>query len=222
MAKIGIVGDLHGNPLQLNKWIELAKVDAVLQVGDFGCYEAQFAVPVYWTYGNKEYVPEIKKRKQLTADNGVISKACLANNNFMLQDGAVNVLFGLNVGALGGAEGPKGDGYIKPYPKEVPESFIENKLDIFISHEPVTSRIETSIFDGRVLNTANDNLRNLVKQFKPKFVFSGHWHIDANEEFDGIDSYIIGLNSRNWLIFDIDKYMDECYPISCLTAKDFI
>lgn len=206
--KIGIVADLHGylDP-ELLEWIELTKVEALLQLGDYGLYTYdKFPVPVFWVYGNRESPDTM----WYTILNKVIP------NNYQLPDNIMLTLGGINILGINGAEFPKNDGYMTTFIFEEMEKHIKlraNKIDILITHEPVVHKIDTSIFDGKIYETDNKTLRKLTKILKPKYVFSGHSHFNAYEKIDNTDAYILGITKNDWLIFDTEKYLNGEYPI---------
>jgi hypothetical protein len=221
--KIGIVSDLHGGQggilSTLLAWIEYTKVDMILQLGDFGLYDYKFPVPVYWTYGNREYEPRVSEMSNRYAQ----LSNCI-NNNIPMVDLTPYYFGDVTCVSLGGAEYPKGDGYIVEhnwdYINHIIPSLNEGEVDIFISHETPISKKEKSIVTGEVVSTHNKALRHFVRKLSPKFSFSGHWHINMEELIPGnkfpIDSYCLGLRPRDWLIFDTELYKAGKFPISRL------
>lgn len=220
--RIGIVGDLHGNPLPLLHWIDVTKVDAVIQLGDFQCYDQEFPIPVYWVHGNKEYVPAIKERIPGTKEN-LKNKKGFPKNNIMLVNGSQYFICGLSVVGIGGAEAPKGDGYITNFDKIIDETinkFSSGDIDIFVSHEPCANIVTTSDYDYKICNTANPKLlMTIIPAIQPKYAFGGHWHRNVNKREYDTDCFIVGTEPRDWLIFDVNKYKDGEYPISNMITE---
>lgn len=205
---IGIVSDLHGKlDNRFFSWIEYTRVEAILQLGDYNLYACRdFPVPVYWVYGNCE--------SKLSLD--YYTKEKKVPNNFNLKDLEPITIDGLTIVGINGAENPKGDNYTITFDKEYlikQAKLLENSIDILITHEPVCNVLDTSIYNNKLYFTGNPVLREVASILKPRYIFSGHCHINAHEVTEYSDTYILGLKVEDWIIFDTEKYKNNFYPI---------
>lgn len=212
--KIIIVGDIHADWYNLNKLIKNEKPDIILQVGDFGYWPKfnQYSLKyiknentkIYFCPGNHEdwnALDEIKDDNIEIAPNIFYMKK---GTTFTLPDGRI-ILF------MGGAYSVDKDCRIEGktwFPQEIiyPEDIKNIKLnaapDIIISHTcPEEFKMTgLQIFD-KIHDPSRPLLSQLLKKYKPKEWYFGHWHEFNQGNYEGCKWMALNESrSSNWWI----------------------
>lgn len=215
--KIIVCGDTHGYWNTLNELIREEKPDILLQVGDFGYWEKipQFSIKkieplnskIYFCPGNHEnwHLLNELKDNQLTEHIRYMPKG----STLRLPDGR-NILF------MGGADSVD-KGWRTPGYDWFPEELINERdmgnlpnedIDIVISHTcPLEFDMKSTYGTGEKLHDpSREYLSQILKRYKPKEWYFGHWHIFSHGVVkfnDNKECRWISLNeclSDNWWI----------------------
>lgn len=219
-----IVGDIHGNFLDLIKLIKSKNVEAVIQVGDFGYWPGtpgwqekksifeKIDIPIYWCDGNHENHKVIREKSSLTPEKTVE----LLNNCFYVKRGSLLKLNETKVLFMGGAnsidKGVRTLG-IDYFPEETIswadfENIQDERPDIIISHtcpNEFVGDLQKKIHDSQGLNITLDGdpsrkaLSVLLDQFNPKLWFFGHWHTFVQKVHNNTLWTCLSTNNNRYL-----------------------
>jgi hypothetical protein len=175
---IGLLGDLHGKPLEALDWINRIQPDFCLQVGDYCCYDTWWPVPVYWIFGNHEHPLMVQWLQQ---GNNPLPP----NNNWL--PGGLYDINGVSVMALPGLPqkrpGPGPAGFDEDV-YDLCMSRSGEHVDIFISHG---CAFPFSAFVGsQYMQLEETAITQLVCAASPSFAVSGHNHSFAVESHGGV------------------------------------
>ena len=192
--RIGLLGDLHGEPDLAEEWIRRAEPDFCLQAGDYWCYDHPWSVPVYWMFGNHERGDYIKQ---------IISgRFTFPTNSHWLQ-GGVEEIHSITVMALPGWPKPGSDPGPAGYPQPVYDLCMEQAdqpVDILISHGcgfPFADWMyDRSQIKPVLRNFEEHDITTLIKKVRPTYAVSVHNHRYAIEEHEGISCIRLGCTSQ--------------------------
>lgn len=194
--KIIIVGDVHADWYNLNNLIKNEKPDIILQVGDFGYWPNfnQYSLKyiqngdtkIYFCPGNHEDWNALGKIKNIE----------IAPNIFYMKKGTTLTLpDGRTVLFIGGADSVDKNWRIKGktwfpqeiiYPEDIENIKLDTAPDIIISHTcPEEFKMTgLQIFD-KLHDPSRPLLSRLLKKYKPKEWYFGHWHEFRQGDFEG-------------------------------------
>ncbi|MFH1356387.1 MAG: DUF6088 family protein [bacterium] len=229
IKRILIIGDVHGHLDQLVKLTKKDSYDFILQTGDFGIYlptsnlsaipahrrddlgnfkdyfelQKPLPVPTYFCKGNHEdfeFFENYDSQKQIIP------------SLFYIPNGEVINIQGVNIAFLGGNFSAKW--FDKPVPKYCQNQKIrgyirkdeidrlkqyKEQIDILITHEPSTC-----------LNFSGPKkygcgiIDDLIKDIKPKYVFSGHIHKYAEGVIGETQCISLGaINYKDQSVFEL-------------------
>jgi len=213
MKNIIICGDIHGDWGPLNTLINKKKPDIVLQCGDWGWwphYHNKFGLvsktvrfnqygvknkqndkltEIYWCPGNHENWDDLDKYKNLTE---------LQEGVFYCPFGTVMNIDGYNVLFVGGAESTDKQYRIEGISwwrqetisqKDIDKLPKNVNIDIVVSHTIPTRFFKYANFNhhkyGRITDPSCAALDIVFDKYKPKYWFSGHFHIYLKTYVDG-------------------------------------
>lgn len=184
MVNIGLIGDLHGRESEAAEWMRRVQPDFCLQVGDYYCYDAEWPVPVYWILGNHE---ELRAVRMLRYDDYPLP----ANNTWLR--GGLYEIHGITVMALPGLpQYRQGPGPAR-FEEDIYDACMEQAdedVDVLISHGCAFP------FEGWVGSRFKDfeepAITELARAVQPTYAVSGHNHIFAEEEHEGITCIRMG------------------------------
>lgn len=233
--KVAFVGDTHGNkhfaPI-LVKYLKNAKVDAVVQVGDFGIWQnkdsKQFldylsenlGVPLYFVDGNHEDHPYL--RSLPIGEDGTRK---VAENVYHLPRGFRWEWAGKSFLALGGALSVDKD-YRRPYFDWFPEEeitygeFLEaikgGPVDVMVTHECPDNVKIPGLMHGlpqHILAQAQaqrEVIGMVVEEVNPTMLVHGHHHkryVGVRKNDNGSNTIIYGLACDQDYITDVVEFM---------------
>ena len=203
--KIAVCGDVHAEYGAFNRFIGKLDADIILQVGDLG-YWPRWTPKMWWPQRHRpKAIPTIKspKTKIYFCDGNhedhatlqALPKPEIFPNVFYMKRGSIMTLpDGRNILFMGGANSyDKEDRTcgIDWFPQEnityeelerIPK---DTRIDIVISHTcPQHFDIEhmlkrKTIQYGRVADSNREILSHILKEFRPKLWYFGHWHVYA-------------------------------------------
>lgn len=218
--KIIVVGDVHAKWNYLNELITEEKPDIILACGDFGYwpsykeYSFDKIIPqntkIYWCDGNHEDHWSLKRRLDEN-DGEPFAFASLPNVVYMPRGSVLELPDGRNVLFMGGADSV--DKSLRILGKDwFPEEYIttpqilsaleiKKQIDIIISHTCPQSAMDMVLETNpnKVHDPNPIMLEELLKQYKPKQWFFGHWHFFAEDVTEGCQFTALNKSgSRNW------------------------
>jgi len=204
--KILMIGDLHGRWDCLNILINKKQPDIIISTGDFG-YWPKFPnnvekiknknTKIYFCDGNHEDHWSLRKLK----DNEV------APNVFYMKRGSVMEICKKTFMFFGGAysiDRSERTIGVDWFPEEeisneeIKQLDMDLKIDIMISH---TCPLEFNVKDPRkdyisMIRFSRKALSYLLKQYKPKQWFFGHWHFYKKGNYEGCKWKCLNMAGR--------------------------
>ena len=205
-----ILGDLHAQFHFLPKVIrhaqEIAHIDSIIQLGDFGIFKSTFTKlprltkPLYFVEGNHEdfdLLGQLRKNGE-----GIVQ---LKKNLFHVGRGTQWEMDGLTWTGLGGSEFfdayncPQGSTFTD---EEIDITLSKGKTDILISHDgPHGLLIPGHPAFGGGIDVGCKRLNKLYG-LSPKIWFFGHHHQTVSMEQHGVRNYGIDCVEWGYGIFD--------------------
>ena len=203
MKKILVLGDTHGNTMEMVRAIDFAHkkgADAIFQVGDFGYWPhaggARFlketskraklrSIPVYWVDGNHEDFLELYKNHDRTSKEPVRVR----NYIYWMPRGSMLELEGVRILAMGGAASIDRKFRRLGYSWFLEEMISDGDValaepaDIVLSHDAPINPLDIT---GRPFVVDADSefcrqqMRRVVNIAQPSLVLHGHYHMYHN------------------------------------------
>lgn len=219
LKHIIIVGDIHGRVEELNRLIQLAEPDIILQVGDFGFWpDVKLKnlnlekTKIYWCDGNHEHHDILQPMVNENRDPVEIVPNC-----FYMPRGSVKEFNGKNIMFLGGADSID-KAWRKPHISWFEQELLteedynffrqkKEKIDIIISHTapnyfPVERKLGSPKDEGNRIHKKEDPTRDILDKaydlFKPSKWYFGHWHFWDKDVYE----------SCTWTCLDMCPYSE--------------
>jgi len=208
--RLGIFGDVHGYARGSDiLTIEVMKalvasldIDAALQVGDL-CTYSPFAKPVYWIYGNRDFIDMINT-VELGQDE--------IENLIHIKTGEVTTISSpgeqLTISGLNGAYEPI---YYDYEPRELMEfgvagHFVRADIEKCLNMGPVDILLAhgcpAGLGFGREPDHAVAQIRQILDRVRPRYMFCGHAHYFRCADYQRGKVYSLAPASDEYYILD--------------------
>lgn len=214
---LGILGDVHCNWAVINMLSEMKfaqKIDAVIQVGDFGFYPDALDMhwkkppfPVYAIDGNHEHFPMLRGIDRVTE---------IKPNLFFVPRGTILELAGYRIGLCGGGESVdkawRRENYDWFADERVTHEQIErlygSNIDFLVTHVPPRSLIDKAFPPINLeswglphgwVDVSAVTIEYLWNQLNQPPMFCGHMHHSVDGSKYGMKVRILNIDEIHWI-----------------------